>query len=255
MQMTKTGILLVIVVTAALVLSALTVLLIAIPSTPGTYAGSLGVDPVDYRPSSYGGVSAPGGGRFMVLNVTFSNTGTLDVNFNRTSWAMRDPSGVFLDLPSPLFNVSLHAPAQRATRGTIVFNDWSSSVAQLSVALPDGKRIVTLLTTTLDMSVNVGVSGDGTNWTLLVVSIPLALLKTDTNLMINGSAGTVLLPPTSFAGLDYSIHHAAYISAGGPTYTQIVVGDRLLISTATYPSGSQLEISSQTKVWFTGTLA
>src|SRR3989449_6646391 len=152
MQMTKTGILLVIVVTAALVLSALTVLLIAIPSTPGTYAGSLGVDPVDYRPSSYGGVSAPGGGRFMVLNVTFSNTGTLDVNFNRTSWAMRDPNGVFLDLPSPLLNASFNAPAHRPPRGPIEFTDWPPSSHQLSAPLLTGRGIVRLLTPPLELT-------------------------------------------------------------------------------------------------------
>jgi len=243
--MTKASFLLVTIVAAALVLSAVTVLLIAIPSLPGTYAGSLGVDPVDYRPSSYGGVHAPKGS-FMVLNVTVANTGTRDVNFNRTSWAVLDPGGVFVDSPSTLFNTSLSVPAHQSVRGTIVFDDSSYWVAYISVSLPNGKRIMTLLTTTLKVGLSVGVTGDGTNWSLLVISTPLAVLRSNANLSIISSTGTVLLPPTSLAALDYSTDKVAYIPSTGSTRSTIAVGDRLHASTLMYPSGSRVELSSGT---------
>jgi len=245
MRMTKTGLLLVIIVAAALVLSAVTVLLIAIPSTPGTYAGSVTVDPVDYRPNSYGGVQAPKGA-FMVVNVTFVNTGTRDLNFNRSSWAVLDQDGVFVDSPSALFNTFLSVPAHRSVRGAIVFDDSSYWVAYVSVSLPNGKTIMTLLTTTLKIGLSVAVTGDGTNWTLLVISSPLAVLRSNANLSIISSMGTVLLPPTSLAALDYSRNQVDYIPSTGSTRSTIAVADRLYVSTLMYPSGSRIELASGT---------
>ena len=243
--MTKTGILLVIVVTAALVLSAVAVVLIAIPSSTGTYAGSLGVDSADYRPSSYGGVQAPKGS-FMVLNVTFANTGTRDVNFNRTSWAVLDPDGVFVDSPSSLLNTSLFVPARQSARGAIVFDDSSYRVAQVSVTLPNGKRIMTHLTTTLKIELSVAVTGDGTNWSLLLLSLPLAVLRSNANLSIISSTGTIVFPPISLAALDYSRDKVDYIPSTGPASSTIAIGDRLHVSTLEYPSGSRVELSTGT---------
>jgi len=241
--MRKTSILLVIVVAAALVLSLITVLFLTSPSGPGTYAGSLTVDPVDYRPSAYGGVQAPRGS-FMVLNVTFANTGTLDVNFNRTSWTVLDPDGVFVDSPSTLLNSSLFVPARQSVRGAIVFDDSSYRVAEVSVSLPNGKRIITHLTTTLKIELTVAVTGDGTNWSLLLVSLPLAVLRSNANLSIISPTGTIVFPPTSFAALDYSRDKVDYIPSTSPASSTIAIGDRLHLSTLVYPNGSQVELSS-----------
>jgi len=105
---------------------------------------------------------------------------------------------------------------------------------------------MTLLTTTLKIGLSVAVTGDGTNWTLLVISSPLAVLRSNANLSIISSMGTVLLPPTSLAALDYSRNQVDYIPSTGSTRSTIAVADRLYVSTLMYPSGSRIELASGT---------
>ncbi len=242
---------------AVVVLSALGIAFLATLSRlsppPGTYAGSLDVEPADYRPVWYRGVHTTKS-FFLILNVTFHNTGTLDVNFNRSSWAILDPYGSFLESPSDLFGSSLSIPAERSAGGAIVFdiNYWESRLAKLSTTLPDGSKMAVSLTTSLQVVVpGVWLSGDGTNWTLVVQGTPLALPLPGMNLTIRSSTGTVLLAPKSLVSLTYPLDRVTFTYSNSSWLTS---SDRLYVSTLKYPNGSQLEMSIDVKVWFTTTL-
>src|SRR2546421_12394830 len=51
------------------------------------------------------------------------------------------------------------------------------------------------------MGVNIGRSGDGTNWTLLITSTPSGLTTAAVNLQITTSGGLTSLNPTAFSAL------------------------------------------------------
>src|SRR5438309_10138721 len=93
------------------------------------------------------------------------------------------------------------------------------------------------------MGVNIGRSGDGTNWTLLITSTPTGLTTSAVKLTITTSANLTALGPTAFSALtsgSWSTNHAQFVGTGGTT---IVVGDRLLISTTAYPSSYSVQIA------------
>ena len=93
------------------------------------------------------------------------------------------------------------------------------------------------------MGVNITISGDGTNWTLLITSTPTGLTTSAVKLTIITSANLTALGPTAFSALtsgSWSTNHAQFLGTGGTT---IVVADRLLISTTTYPSGYSVQIA------------
>jgi len=95
-------------------------------------------------------------------------------------------------------------------------------------------------------------SADGTNWTLTITSAPTALSPSAAKLSIVTSLGTSALAPTPFVSLNYISDKAAYFQSqpGGP----VAVGDRLLISTTTYPMGYFYRISDSISVLADGTL-
>ena len=100
------------------------------------------------------------------------------------------------------------------------------------------------------MGVNIGISGDGTNWTLLITSTPTGLTTSAVKLTITTSANLTALGPTAFSALtsgSWSTNHAQFVGTGGTT---IVVGDRLLISTTAYPSGYSVQIADSQGVLY-----
>lgn len=101
------------------------------------------------------------------------------------------------------------------------------------------------------MGVSISPSADGTNWTLLFVSVPSGLSTATTTLAIFDTGGAPVLAATSFATLSYGTHRAAYFGDADGT---VEVGERLLISTSTYPTGYQVEIADNTRRLFSGTL-
>src|SRR3989454_7431009 len=93
------------------------------------------------------------------------------------------------------------------------------------------------------MGVNIGRSGDGTNLTLLITTTPSGLTTSAVKLTIPSSGGLTSLSPTAFASLtsaSWNANKAQFVGTGGTT---IVVGDRVLISTTTYPSGYAVQIA------------
>lgn len=103
------------------------------------------------------------------------------------------------------------------------------------------------------MGISVGRSADGTNWTLLITSVPTGLGPSSVKLAILTSGGSIALASTAFASLNYATDRAAFVQAqSGGTVT---VGDRLLISTLSYPPGYGFQIADSTGVLAAGTLA
>jgi len=102
------------------------------------------------------------------------------------------------------------------------------------------------------MGISVGRSADGTNWTLLITSVPSGLAPTVARLTILTSGGSTALASTSFASLNYAVDRAVYSpSQSGGT---VVAGDRLLISTVVYPTGYGYQISESTGILAAGRL-
>ncbi|TLZ41108.1 MAG: hypothetical protein E6K19_08975 [Methanobacteriota archaeon] len=102
------------------------------------------------------------------------------------------------------------------------------------------------------MGISIGVSSDGTNWILVIFSSPRQLATSEAKLAIFSSSGTLVFPPKAFSLLNYSTDRAAFFSTGNGT--SVLVGDRLLISTASFPVGDQVQITGLTRILFTGTL-
>ena len=95
-------------------------------------------------------------------------------------------------------------------------------------------------------------SSDGTNWTLTLTSVPSGLSTSVTRLTLISPGGQTALGPTAFAVLSYSADRVAY-SQAQPSST-VGVGDRLLISAATYPTGYTYQISDGTSILASGAL-
>src|SRR5438128_3083867 len=105
------------------------------------------------------------------------------------------------------------------------------------------------------MGVNIGRSGDGTNWTLLLTSTPTGLTTSAVKLTITTSGGLTSLSPTAFSALtsgNWNTNKAQFVGTGGTT---IVVGDRVLISTTTYPSGYGVQIADSQGILYAHAVA
>src|SRR3989475_1218802 len=86
------------------------------------------------------------------------------------------------------------------------------------------------------MGVNIGTSGDGTNWTLLITTTPTGLTTSAVKLTITTTGGLTALNPIALSSLtsgSWNTNKAQFVGTGG---TMIVGRDQLLISTTTYPS-------------------
>src|SRR5437870_13612564 len=82
------------------------------------------------------------------------------------------------------------------------------------------------------MGVNIGRSGDGTNWTLLITTTPTGLTTSAAKLTITtgGGANTVVnnIAFSSLTSTNCNTNKAQFIWSGGST---VIVGDRLAAST------------------------
>src|SRR3989441_1989960 len=70
------------------------------------------------------------------------------------------------------------------------------------------------------MGVNIGRSGDGTNWTLLITSTPSGLTTAAVKLQITTSGGLTSLNPTAFSALTsgaWNTNKAQFVGTGGTT--------------------------------------
>lgn len=103
------------------------------------------------------------------------------------------------------------------------------------------------------MGISVSRSGDGTNWSLLITSVPSGLAPSGVRLAVLTSGGSVALASTAFAFLSYPTDRAVYVQTqpGGT----VAAGDRLLISTSAYPPGYSFQIADSTGVLAAGALA
>ncbi len=109
-----------------------------------------------------------------------------------------------------------------------------------------------------------GRSQDGTNWTLTFTSVPSGLTTTGTKLTIITGGGATALTGTAFSVLtsanygatgctpSATCQRAAYIQS--VVGSAVGVGDRVLISTATYPTGYTYQLSDGTSILAAGTL-
>ncbi len=95
-----------------------------------------------------------------------------------------------------------------------------------------------------------GRSADGTNWTLTFTSVPSGETTTGTKLTIITGGGSTALASTAFSALTYSANKAVYVQTGSGT--TVTVGDRLLVSTTTYPTGYTYQLSDGTSILASG---
>lgn len=98
------------------------------------------------------------------------------------------------------------------------------------------------------IGISIGISPDGTNWTLTVVSVPSEQEVATTYLTIfdTGGSPTPTCNRVSLSSLSYSTNRANYTG----TDVQIKPGDRILLNRSTYQECYTFEISDNT-----GTLA
>src|SRR5256884_7990418 len=94
------------------------------------------------------------------------------------------------------------------------------------------------------MGVNIGRSGDGTNWTLLITTTPTGLTTSAVKLTITtgGGANTVVnnIAFSSLTSTNWNTNKAQFIGSGGST---VIAGDRVVVSTTSYPPGHQVLIA------------
>src|SRR2546421_10999274 len=106
------------------------------------------------------------------------------------------------------------------------------------------------------MGVNISPSGDGTNWTLLITTTPTGLTTSATKLTITtgGGANTVVnnIAFSSLTSTNWNANKAQFIDSGGST---VIDGDRLLISTASYPPGDQVLIADSQGILYSHALS
>ncbi|HKZ90089.1 MAG TPA: type IV pilin [Thermoplasmata archaeon] len=101
------------------------------------------------------------------------------------------------------------------------------------------------------MGVSITRSADGTNWTVVIAHVPVGLTASGTTLSVQNTGGAIALAATAFESLAYASDGAVYIGDGDAT---VEAAERLLISTATYPTGYRVEISDGRNLLYAGNL-
>jgi archaeal type IV pilus assembly protein PilA len=102
--------------------------------------------------------------------------------------------------------------------------------------------------------VNIGKSGDQTNWTLTFTSIPTSTATSSAFITIRNAAGAPVSGATNvpFSTITATGYHAMYFS---PNNAGVVsTGDVLRLSAVSYPTGYQVQIVSGTSVVYTHAL-
>ncbi len=224
----------------------------AISSRP-IYRAAISVRTSDTT-NSYQG-QAPSRSVWLVVNLTLVNPGDVALGPGFRDWEVLDSGGLVLATPEAAFYSSRAVPANTSTGFVLVFDTYTSPApTAIRLTLPDGGETAGALPIGAPRVIGVlpGRSQDGTNWTLTFTSVPSGLTTSGTTLTIFSPGGSTALAATAFSLLDYATHHAAYVQAYSGS--SVGVGDRLLISTTTYPNGYTYQLSDGTTILASGTL-
>lgn len=116
--------------------------------------------------------------------------------------------------------------------------------------------LVTPVGTPRAIGVAVSRSSDGSNWILTFVSVPTGLSQNSTTLSLYAANGSPVLGATGLYQLEGTgVDQVEYVPIQmGAAYTTCSAGDRILLSTSAYPSGSQYSIANGGSVLASGTL-
>ncbi len=103
------------------------------------------------------------------------------------------------------------------------------------------------------LGVEVGKTGSGNQWILTFASVPTGVTQNETTLTLLNVSGSVALPSKPLYQLETPIGGVQYVPASyGPT--TLAVGDKVLISVAAYPLGTQYSFVGSGTVLASGTL-
>ncbi len=109
-------------------------------------------------------------------------------------------------------------------------------------------------TTTAEyLGVSLSRSLNGTEWILTFVSVPTGLGQNETSLVLRAGNGSTALPATTLYLLEAASNGVRYFPAAyGPATAG--VNDRVVIATASFPSGTQYLFVASGVILTTGTL-
>ncbi len=123
--------------------------------------------------------------------------------------------------------------------------------------------ITTPTTPSSGWGINLGKSGDGSNWTLSFTTVPSGALQANTFVTVTTGSGAAISTATNVAmlniraggsGTGYGMYYTPLTTITGPS-APITAGDTLRLSVAVFPSGYTVQITSGTSVVYTHTLA
>ena len=102
--------------------------------------------------------------------------------------------------------------------------------------------------------VNIGRSGDQSNWTLTFTSIPSSAATSSVFITIRNAAGAAVTGATNvpFSTITAAGYNAMYFSPN--TAGKVSTGDVLRLSAVSYPTGYQVSLVSGTSVVYTHAL-
>ena len=105
--------------------------------------------------------------------------------------------------------------------------------------------LISTPTTSQQIGVNVGRSGDGSNWILTFTSAPTGLAISTVSLTIKAANGTQILPATTLNKLTSATGTpwAQYVPASA-TQTSVAAADYILVNMSHFPSGSQAQLAT-----------
>lgn len=115
------------------------------PTSPqGTYSGTLAFRSLYADTEWEGQVSTSA--YWLVVNVTFRNTGTLSITFSRLDWKLTDIDGFLIAFPANQFYSEITVPAGPSADVTLVFAVSSyAEPVKVIVSLPNRTDIAVLL--------------------------------------------------------------------------------------------------------------
>ncbi len=107
-------------------------------------------------------------------------------------------------------------------------------------------------TTAQFLGVSLGQSAGGVDWILTFVSVPNGLTQNDTLLTLRSFNGTTTFPATTLYILETATRGVQYLpSAYGPV--TLAVGDRVVVASTNFPSGSQYLFLGSNAILASGT--
>ncbi len=116
--------------------------------------------------------------------------------------------------------------------------------------------ITTPTTPSSGWGINLGKSGDGSNWTVSFTTVPSGATQSSVFVTVNSAGGTPLASNIALsaiaAGTGHKLSNMYFNPLSG---TAVSAGDTLLLLVSAYPSGSTIQIVSGTSVVYTHTLS